>query len=369
MISGSCSHRVKVHSLMRVAERTAPIMGIDRSRFSSRTLLFLIVFFGIPRAARSDALEDSARELGRKIDAVVAAPGELSCDIRNVSTLDLDDVVRIERTLKTELQGRCARTQANGSEAANVVVTLSENVTNLVWTAEIHQGAVDREILQAVPRSAAAPKSTESLPIVLASERFWEGPERLLDAEFAASDTGDRLLVLILPDAVSIRNVSNDLENRIDLSLGISASTLREPSGTLSRQDGNFIDVKRERRNCTVSLSTFTVVKCWDVRGDAPLSGVPPLNAGQVVPVSTTCTAGKGISLFVTGTGDDTQPDYIQIVVSRDSGSAVSSNRIDFPGPVVAIHGGIAGESATVISRNLRTGNYEAYRLSISCRQ
>jgi len=344
-------------------------MGTNRSRLSSHAVLFLLVLLGMPMAARSDTLEDSARELARKIDAVVTTQGEVSCDIRNASTLDLDDVARIEQALKTELQGRCVGTQASGSEAANVAVTLSENVESLVWTAEIHQGAADREILQLVPRSTVPPRSSERLPLVLAVERFWEGPERILDATIAASPTGEQLLVLLLPDAVLIRNVTKDSERRIDIPLAISTSISREPSGSLSRQDGNLIDIKSDRRDCTVSLSTLAFVNCASDQGEKPVSGGANRTEGQVVPISANCGVAKGIPSLVTGTGDDTQPDFVEVVVPQNLGSAVASNRIDFPGPVLAVHGGISGESTNLIAKNLHTGNYEAYRLSISCGQ
>jgi hypothetical protein len=40
---------------------------------------------------------------------------------------------------------------------------------------------------------------------------------------------------------------------------------------------------------------------------------------------------------------------------------------VNFPGPVLAIHEAQNDASTTIIVRNVQTGNYEAYRLSISC--
>lgn len=367
MISSSCSHPANLHYLLGMAGRTLPMTGIDRTRLSSPTVLILLVLLVMPRAARCDTLEDSARELAREIDAVLTNPGEFSCDIRNVSKLDRDEVVRIERAIESELQGRCAPAQAGGSEAANVVLTLSENIESLVWTAEIHQGAVSREILRAVPRPTVPPNSTKSPPFVLASERFWEGPERILDAAVAAGPTGDRLIVLLFPASVTIRNVSKDSETSINVPLGIPSSNLREPTGSLSQQNGNFIDVSHQRHYCTISLSALTVVKCWDDQGEMLDFRGSLLQGGQVVHVATNCSGVQGIPSLVTGTGDDTQPDSVRLVVLQNLGLTVASNRIDYSGPVVAIHEGIAGGSATVILKNLHTGNYEAYRLSISC--
>lgn len=215
MISYSVGHRAKLLFTLRVAAHSAPMMGINRSNLSRRTILLLLVLLGMPLAARSATLEDSAKELARKIAAGLPARGDLSCEIRNTSSLWLDDVVRIEQALKTELDGRCVRTQANGSETAKIVVTLSENVKTLVWTAEIRQGAEYRELLQPVPRSTGLLSSTKALPIVLNSERFWDGPERVLDVELVTAPNGDQLTVMLLPDAVFIRNTSRGSETEL----------------------------------------------------------------------------------------------------------------------------------------------------------
>jgi hypothetical protein len=369
MISYSLGHRAELFFVFRDARRSTPMMAADRSTLSCRAILYLLVLLGTPVVVHSDTLDDSAKELASKIAAVLTTRGEMSCDIRNVSSLELDDVVRIGETLKTELQGQCVRTQENGSETANIVVTLSENVKSYLWTAEIHQGAGYREILQVVPRLAETQSSAKALPIVLKSERFWAGPERILDAGLVSAPNGDQLLVLLHPDDVVLRNVNTGSENLIGVSLAIPIATLREPSGALSLQVGNLIAAQHDRRNCTVSLVTFALIKCEDYLGEMMSFGGLLVKGGQVVSVSTQCTKGSGISSFVTGTGDDTQPDFLQVEVSQNLGSAIASNQVSFPGPIMAIHGALTDAFNTVIARNLNTKNYEAYHLSISCAQ
>ena len=62
------------------------------------------------------------------------------------------------------------------------------------------------------------------------------------------------------------------------------------------------------------------------------------------------------------GSGDYTQTDSLQAFSVKPAGIAIS-NKLDFPGPILALRGGL-GESRVIV-RNLKTGNYEAY--SISC--
>ncbi len=77
MISRSTGHRAKLLLLPRVAGRSTPMTGTDRSNLSCRTLLFLFALLGTPMAARCDSLEDSAKELARKIAGVLPCRGRM----------------------------------------------------------------------------------------------------------------------------------------------------------------------------------------------------------------------------------------------------------------------------------------------------
>ena len=55
----------------REAKRSTTMMAADRSTHSCRALLFLFVLIGIPIAARSSTLEDTAKELAQKIAAAL----------------------------------------------------------------------------------------------------------------------------------------------------------------------------------------------------------------------------------------------------------------------------------------------------------
>ena len=132
--------------------------------------------------ARPATLEESAKDLARKIAAALPAEENVSCEIRNISSLQPGDVTRVEKALKAELQERGVRLANSGAEA-NVVVTLSENFTNLVWTGEIHKGDTSQVVAIAAERSPENRAFSNAMPVTIRSEKFWEGPERILDAE------------------------------------------------------------------------------------------------------------------------------------------------------------------------------------------
>ena len=352
-----------------MAGRSTPMTGANQSNYSCRILLFLFVLLGMPILARCDSLEDSAKELAQKIAGALTSQEVVAIEVRNLSSLTLSEAAQVEQTLKSELSNRGVHPPSNGSVSGRIVVTLSENVKSQVWTAEIRQGDESRTVLLVVPHSNTAPSSPMTLPVLIGSERFWVGPQRIVDAATTVAPNGDQLVVALVPDALVIRNVREGSEIKIDVPLGISTSELREPTGTLSLV-GNSVDVQHGPRICKVSLDTHAVIECQDFHGETRPDYAPSIKGGKAtLPAPTNCTGGRGMPWFVTGTGDDTQSDFLEIVAPQDLESTIVSNQLNFPGPVLAIHGGTGDSPFRAIVKNLRTGNYEAYRLSISCGQ
>ncbi len=84
---------------------------------------------------------------------------------------------------------------------------------------------------------------------------------------------------------------------------------------------------------------------------------------------------GSGWQVLVTGKGDWTTSDAIQAIDLKDRRARSVSAAMEFPGPVVALHtpatrtadNAAANARAVAVARNLQTGRYEAYQLSITC--
>src|SRR5580704_17793002 len=181
IISRSCGHVEESLQLLRGAERSTPIMGIYRSNLSLRTLLLLLVLLGAPLSARCDTLDDSARELAGKIAAALPAKENVSCEFRNASSLQPDEVGRIDEALKTALQCEGSPEQTNYTATTRILVTLSENLNNFVWAAQIRRGDTSQIVFTMSPRPRENAVASSALPITFRSEKFWEGPEEILD--------------------------------------------------------------------------------------------------------------------------------------------------------------------------------------------
>jgi hypothetical protein len=374
MISRGPVHRAEFSFLFRGARRSTPMMAADRSARCIRAILFLVVSLSLPSLAAPATLEESAKELARKIGEALPVREDVSCEIRNLSSLQPAEVARIEQSLRAELQERGVRFSAGGGAPIAVVVTLSENFKDLVWTGEIRQGDNLHVVMTTAAHSSETRPFSDAMSVTIHKDKFWEGPEHILDALEVAGMGGEPWIVLLLPDKLLVQEPSGRLEIYFPPAAG------RDPVGKLVQEEnGKAIVFLIPPRMCSTDLNMRRLIACLplDENETARASSIPflidPAPAGPTPP-------GKGIGLaigpicrgdaklaLVTGGTDDTQSDSLQVYLVESSGPVAVSSEVEFPGPILDLHSAALGPRAVV--RNLTTGNYEAYRLSISCGQ
>jgi hypothetical protein len=113
----------------------------------------------------------------------------------------------------------------------------------------------------------------------------------------------------------------------------------------------------------------------WILTG---LDGQAQLFLGRSQPASTFAGWGSDIlslapvcgsawQVLVTGPGDWTQSDRIQLYEITGSRATAVGQPVDVPGPILALWASGDGKSARMVSRNLETGLYEASIVSVSC--
>lgn len=363
--------------VFREAQRSKTMMASHRFTPSLRAVLFLFVLIGIPSAAHSSALEDSAKELARKIATALPAEENISCEIRNISSLNTGETARIEQALKAELKERDISVTSSGA-GTSVRVTLSENLNNFVWTGEILRGDASQVVIIPVERSTENRVYSGAMPVTIHSEKFWESPERILDAGEISDDRGKSWLVLLLPNGLQIQDKQTGSMSFLEVASNQSAT--RDPWGNLNFAPiGNSIEFFLAPMVCTVNLEKPNLDGCLSGEGSngAPLSktssvmfdiapaGPPQPGKGTEIEVKSVC--GDANQFLATGARDYTQTDTLQVFQSQSSGATAVSRELDFPGPITALHA--VSVTPRAVARNLATGNYEAYNLSFSCAQ
>jgi hypothetical protein len=364
--------------IFRGARRCTSMTSPYRVKHSIPVLLFLFAWIATQSQAADAALEDSAREFAQKIAAALPSKENVSYEIRNISSLEPGEVARIEQSFKTELKSRGA-TLASGAGPVTIAITLSENSKGLVWTAETHQGNAPLVILLEVARPSENRNLMASMPVSIHSEKFWEGPERILDAGDLSDGAGKSWLVLLLPVGTRILDRQTGVTTSTEIISNQSAS--RDPWGNLSfAKSGNEFGLFLSPHFCTMNLETRNLSGCspgGESAGNSPGSHFP--NMIDVAPAGAP-TAGKGTEIVLgvpvcggvnqflaTGARDYTQPDSLQLFDLKSGIAVPASAELNFPGPVTALHA--ASETPRAVVKNLSTGNYEAYRLSFSCSQ
>ena len=377
MIFHSSGSFAEILVLPRGAGRSTPMMAFDQSTFPCRAILFLFVLVGIPSAARASNLDDSARELARKIAALLPAGQNIASEVRNASSLQASDVARIEQAFKVELQERGVGLSATGDKATVVLITLSENFRELVWTGEIRQGDATRVVMLVVDRSAENPALPGTMPVTIRADKFWEGPERIIDAGVISNGNGQSWLVLLLPNGLMIQDRKSGSTGMMEIARGPYAS--RAPMGKLDfARNGDSVGFALASKVCTLDLKSLRLSECLPDRQDngpasaryplmldlAPAGPAPP-GKGMELVVADVC--GGTVQFLAAGSGDYTEKDSLQLFQMDARGPIARSSELGFPGPIVEMHSSLT--EPRIVVRNLATGNYEAYSLTFLCAQ
>jgi hypothetical protein len=96
-----------------------------------------------------------------------------------------------------------------------------------------------------------------------------------------------------------------------------------------------------------------------------------PCHAAKFVPRAPTVltpSCDSGAWKLLADGADWTTPDLLQAVPNDPSQKGSAAILSDFPGPIISISAEQnPSPSAFVVTRNLRTGNYEVYKVTLAC--
>jgi hypothetical protein len=362
----------------RGARRCTLMTPSQRIKHFCRALAFLCACVAVPCQAPCATLEESAKDFAQKIVATLPAKENVTYEIRNLSTSQPGEVSRIGQAFLVAMKESGIMPASTGGPAT-IVITLSENFRNLVWTAEIRQGDPASVVLLEVQRSVDTRITATSMPVSIHSEKFWEGPDRILDAGEISDGSGKSWLVLLMRGGLRILDKQSGAETMTEIISNQSAS--RDPWGNLSFiKNGGEFGFFLAPRFCSINLATRILSGCSagddssasssashvPVMIDVAPSGAPLPGKGTEIVIGAPVCGGAS-QFLATGARDYTQPDSLQLFEMKPGGAAAISAELNFPGPITALHA--SSESPRAVVKNLSTGNYEAYRLSLSCAQ
>src|SRR6202167_1102046 len=377
------------------------------------------------------AWSEAVYTLAEKTAAALGSSHSFVLEVNEVSTVAAIDPVSIRKTLEDDLALRGARLAASGADAqvqvtisqnlAGFVLVAEIRRPDGLQVAVVPVASTDELPPQPGPEPGIQRKIVwqQAVPIldfvqVPADSRrtlwYFLEPDRLVAYEF-----DDGAQVLRDAQSVSRRYTSRDMRGhlvaadamhvsaflagmRCDASWNPSLSVeCREnagqqwPMGTVSWTSNpvrnyfqgsitfsNDLQARFPPFFSSASPSPETTGLSSSRRIVAGLDGQAELFVGNAEPasnfegwgsdmVSIASGCGSAWQVLVTGSGDWTEKDQIQLYEIRDRGAAAIGEPVELTGPILALWAGEDGRSARVISRNLESGMYEASVVSVSC--
>jgi hypothetical protein len=381
-----------------------------------------------PAAQLPPVWNDAVARLASKIGSIAGSPGTISLTVKNSSSLTDADVAAISQALRVELKRLRFSVVPESSAQTHALVTLSEGTEGYVWVAQVQN--TDAERLAMVTVTKANDITSGPLPVI-ARNLVWEQPDPFLDFEwhefaggvtstttvlefgnvrhylFARTTSSTPLRDLLQPGSALkatgdprgefIDTPTNKGGAMVSGALCVSSTSwvCGDPSGGVwplwygiggrfaaGRNYFTGLDfgegVSKVKQIPFYSVSFMHFEDGGEFWITTELDGKARLYEGLNTPTAIFSGWGDDIAtiktacnrewqVLVTGTGDRTQPDHIQIYEIKDRRATPVGQPLEFPGPILALWPSNDMRSARVVSRNLQTGMYEASIVSVTC--
>ena len=397
-----------------------------------RTACFLVLVLMQAPLILANDWRIPEEQLARKI-AAATGPGAVALDVINRSSLSRGDVEEVRRGLLTELGSLGVRSVNADQAAASVQITLSENLQNYVWVAEIHLGSNEGSVVMvATPRPSLAAEEHPVAALMIQKTLLWTDENRILDV--ALVNSSPQYMIVLEPESVVLFKFQNGRAQQ-EQSLPVSHSHPwpRDLRGRLILRKDHLFDAYLPGVFCRSSTITPLALNCYESDDPWPLgtdqSGLsafftPSRNffTGALSPGIEKQTTVKAfysaavlprdkykLWIFATVDGQVHLLDGVtdqtaarvnwgsdiasvrsgcglgwQVLVTGSGGGGAETVRAfeiadrepiamgqpaEFSGEITALWSDSDGTGAIAVLKNSGTGKYEAYRLSIICGQ
>ena len=316
----------------------------------------------LPAMADEDVVvREAAQKLAERVAAVPGLHGPLRLEWHQDANWSEGESGHWQGIVRAELEKRTlALTEDVGAPALDLF--LAETPTQVVLTAKTRIADRDEVRIVSVGRALLSPGSLPVAPVRLERQMIYENENRILDASSLGSGAEGGLALLLYKN-FEIVALRLDPKGAVRDNVSLSAANLkpsRDPHAELSVRAGSN-SVLLPGKICEFSWETTGEVKC---HGERPASANKSDWRGEVLLVSP-CD-GSSWRLVNSG-GEPNAREVLQVVPDgalRGTSAAVLS---EFPGPIVGTNREQNPDSALVIARNLRTGNYEIYKITLAC--
>jgi hypothetical protein len=305
--------------------------------------------------ADTPSLDDALRQLADRIASMPALKGPLRLEVHNDPAFDSSQGSSWTSSLRRELARRnLAITEESTAPLLRVGAT--ETPVQIILAADIVFADHQETRIVALKRAALLPQPLSASPLRIEKQLLFESPERILDAALPANSSVGALVVLSYHDA-ELMALRLDPAGSVKQTVPISAAAMhasREPRAELTIAESD-VQLQLGGKLCEFTWAAPSDVKCH-----------PAKTTWRPSPsLASPCdsTAWK----LQADANDWTAADLVQLLPEAASRQGSAPLLSDFPGPILSLNSTQNAQSALVVIRNLRTGNYEVYNLTLAC--
>jgi hypothetical protein len=327
--------------------------------------LGVLAAVGHPRLrafADSDtAIKEGAHRLADRVVAVPGFHGPLRLDWHPAEKWSEGEATRWHDALRDEFDRRALRLTDDAS-VSGLAVYAAETPAQVVLTAKMHIGDHDEVRIIAISRVSLPPAELPVAPIRIERQLIYESPDRILDASSLWNGAEGGLAVLLYKnfEVTALRvDAKGELKQTVPLNVA-GLKPVRDPRAEMSPRASN-VAVQLWGKVCDFSWDAPVEMKCRAEK--APSSGKPAWRMATVL--SSPCDdASWTVSQPA---GDPTLREALHLAPGGANPGSSADVTSEFPGPVLVVNGEQNPSGALVVVRNLHTGNYEVYKITLAC--
>ncbi len=397
-----------------------------------RIVIVLSILAGTGQLLAATKWDAATAKLASQIIGITG-PGNVALTFRNLSSLSPSEVSAIRVPLETQLRADGVQLRDATSSASEIKVTLSENVREWLIVAEIRRGTDTRIVMAGIEKSGAGTLARAGTAMAVQKSFLISQSDPILDAAVIDSGSTRTLLLLSRSAISLYGWSVGKWNLQRSIPIAHAAPFPADLRGRIVSAQDHAFDAYLPGVSCTSTgslsaLSSITMT-CRDTDDPWPLGGqkaffnsarnyftgilvpgfgtqLPPFFSAATLPrasgalwlfngidgqlrayegtelrvvpgtrdwgsdmVSVRSNCGLGTQLLVSAAGDDTATDSLHAyeIVDREPNEVASPTAMD--GPVMALWVTNDASSAIAVVRNLQTGQYDAYNITIACNQ
>jgi len=320
------------------------------------------------------AMSSAAAQLAARTSSLLPRRSMVSLELQNLTPLPAAEWSSFRGLLQDELHKAGVETTATQLDP-RVRVTLSENARGFLFVTEVFAGG-NRQIAM-LPWNL--PSSAHIKPrLRIAQKVLWTQPDPILDILLV--DSGSQMLVLSANRVASYRLMEDKWVPSATDSLVLPRPLPRDPRGRLEAAAGGF-EAFLPAATCTgawnpeLKLTCAGIIANWPgtagthwvadrnvLEGEAPAPSFEGWGSDWAS-IADPC----GAATVEIASSSNTEHDSVRAYLIRDGQANPVSDPLPLPGPVTALWPAESAPQATLVVRNLQTGEYEASRLGLAC--